>query len=75
MNDHRVFIFFRRQNPNAVSQAEKMDQHLVGINIQLLLTLTLHIDFAVLTKNVRQPGTTNFVLNHLGRHRDSRQQR
>lgn len=51
-----------------------MHQDIVGVHVQLLLDFALDVDVTLLTKDGGQPGSTNLRLNHLGRHREARQQ-
>ena len=51
-----------------------MHQDFVGIDVELLLGFALYVDFTDITKNVRQAGAANAILNHLGRQRNRRKQ-
>ena len=52
-----------------------MNQYLVGVDVQLLLSFAMYVDLTVFAENVRKAGSANLVLNHFRGHRDAGQQR
>ena len=67
----RMFVLFAGQDADALKYAERVEQDFVGIDVELLLHLALHVDLAVRTQNVGQAGAADFGLNHFGGQRDA----
>ena len=56
MRDHdRVVVLLRGQNPDALPEAQAVEQNLVGVDVELLLGLTLDIDDAFAPQDIGQP--------------------
>src|SRR5690349_4564264 len=73
-DDERVLVFLGRQNPDAIAHTEAMEQHVIRVNIQLLLHLTLHVRCALRPEDIRKTGAAHLGFDHLGGEGDSRKE-
>ena len=75
MRDHdRVVVLLRSQDPDALPEAQAVEQDLVGVDVELLLGLALDIDDTLAAQDVGQPRAAHLGLDHLGRQGDPREQ-
>jgi hypothetical protein len=74
IDDHRMLVFFRSEQANAVPQTEAVQQDFVGVNVQLLLRLPLDVGAAVRSQQIPQPGAAHLGLDQFRGQRDPRQQ-
>ena len=74
IDNHRMLVFLRRQQADALPQAQAMQQDLVGIDIQFLLRLALDVRAAVRAQQIAQSGAADLSLDQLCRQRDTGQQ-
>src|SRR6202165_4503103 len=59
--DHRLLVFLRCDDGDALSAAQTAQQHLVGDYVELLLDLTLNVFGADTAENIFQPCAANLV--------------
>src|SRR5579883_238091 len=70
----RLLVFFRDERGDGIAQPEAMQQRIVGINIKLLLLLTLYVDFADIAEDIEQARAADFGLGHFGGEGESGEQ-
>ena len=69
-----VRFFFRRDGAKSSTVIDRLDDDLVGDDVELLLRFTLDIDVLSRTENVSETSASDFVGNHLRREREIVQQ-
>ena len=70
----RLFVLFADQRGDGVAQAEAVQQRLVGVDVELLLLLALHVGLAEGAEHVAQARRANLRFDHLGRQRNAAEQ-
>ena len=70
----RLLVLFADQRGDGVAQAQAVEQGLVGVDVELLLLLALHVGLADGAEHVAEAGGANLGLDHFGGQRNAAQQ-
>src|SRR6185437_4643823 len=74
VDDDGLFVFFADKCGHAVAATEDVEENFVGVDVELLLDLALHVDGANGTESVTEAAPTDFGFDHLGGQRDAAEQ-
>ena len=74
LDDHGIFVFFRRHDGHVAAVAQKLQQRLIRDDVELLDLLALDVRFARDADDAGQSRAANLSRDDLGGQRDSGQQ-
>ena len=74
VDDDGLFVLFADESGDAVAAAEDVEERFVGVDVELLLDLALHVDGAFGAEGVAEGAEADLGFDHLGGEREAAEQ-